>query len=578
MIHHTPCHIRQVTYTLPNTPCDRCFQSAPRVWDVVRTAIDIDLEYPVLLSVTVSVHHCRPCRHYFRLQPPFLRPDAIYTNRVVEKAVQSVAQDGMAIRRVPQRLARDFWIRPDEGMIRRWLRSFSQRLDFESDYQPWVVQEFSGVLCVDEVYEDKLALLLAVDPCAPDGDRLVGYQLVHGSVSKTDVQAFLARLKVAGIEPAEVVTDGSPLYPTLVAQLWPEAAHQLCLFHATRPVTKAVQDVYRAVRATVPKPPAVSRGSAVEPKAGARPVELRGRPRKSVPAVDAADGDAQQWHQREAARQALRERVHALHHQGQSLHSIARETGLARQTLRRWLQQARPPLDGARRPPEPQAAAAALPAAEQPLPPPPDPWTSWEEVRQVRAALIECRFLFLRRPDHLTAEQQAQLDTLLVSPGGAELQVARTFLVEWYDLWRDSTGERRSLSEAQSRYQAWHENAAYQQVAPLQRVQAAVDAAHFGRLSHFLRDAEWEATSNGAERMGRAFRHRQAPHYNLRSTQAIEDALVMGAVERKEQALAPALQRLHTCQRGRHHRGAVQAKILLEVGSRKQKAQMPVLA
>jgi len=55
-----------------------------RVWEKRRTALDIDLERPVLLLVTVSVHHCRPCRHYFRARPPFLRPDATYTTRVVE--------------------------------------------------------------------------------------------------------------------------------------------------------------------------------------------------------------------------------------------------------------------------------------------------------------------------------------------------------------------------------------------------------------------------------------------------------------------------------------------------------------
>ena len=77
-----------------------------------RTAIDIELDHPVLLLVTVSVHHCDPCKHYFRAQPPFLRPDAIYSNRVVEKAVQAVCLDGMAMRRVPARLARDFWVQP----------------------------------------------------------------------------------------------------------------------------------------------------------------------------------------------------------------------------------------------------------------------------------------------------------------------------------------------------------------------------------------------------------------------------------------------------------------------------------
>ncbi len=295
VIHQTLCHIRQIRYCLPTTACDRCGHAAARVWDTIRTAIDIDLEHPVLLSVTVSVHHCHACQHYFRLQPPFLRPDAIYTNRVVTKAVQSVVQDGMAMRRVPQRLARDFWVQPSEASIRRWYRAASQRLDFAGDYQPWVVQEFSGVLCVDEVYQDKLALLLAVDPRAPEGDRLVGYQLVHGTIDQAEVKAFLTRLQAAGIDPAEVVTDGSLLYPTVVAQVWPEAAHQLCLFHATRPVTKAVQEVYRAVRATVPRPPAPARA---DPEAAGAPAPAciwgadlaRRRPRPMPPMVTLSSG------------------------------------------------------------------------------------------------------------------------------------------------------------------------------------------------------------------------------------------------------------------------------------------------
>ncbi len=85
-----------------------------------------------------------------RAQPPFLRRDAIYTARVVTKAVQSVYVDGMAVRRVPARLARDFWVQPREGMIRQWCQAYCAGLDFVGDYQAWVVEEFSGILCVDE--------------------------------------------------------------------------------------------------------------------------------------------------------------------------------------------------------------------------------------------------------------------------------------------------------------------------------------------------------------------------------------------------------------------------------------------
>jgi hypothetical protein len=146
---------------------------------------------------------------------------------------------------------------PSEGSIRRWCQSASQQIDLAVDYLPWLVQEFSGVLCVDEVYQGDLALLVAVDPAAPDGDRLVAYQLITGTVKQADIERLLTRLRAAGIQPDQVITDGSSLYPSLLKPIWPAAAHQLCLFHETRHVTEAVQQVVRAIRATLPKlPPA----------------------------------------------------------------------------------------------------------------------------------------------------------------------------------------------------------------------------------------------------------------------------------------------------------------------------------
>ena len=120
---------------------------------------------------------------------------------MVSKAVDSVYRDGMAIRRVADRLARDFWVRPSEAMIRSWCRYYSASFNFETDYQPWVVNEFSGILCVDEVYQGQLALLLGVDPAAPDGDRLVGYELIHGHVDRVQVEGLWSWGKLASKGP-----------------------------------------------------------------------------------------------------------------------------------------------------------------------------------------------------------------------------------------------------------------------------------------------------------------------------------------------------------------------------------------
>ena len=502
-------------------------------------AIDIDLEQPVLLLITVSVHFCPTCHHFFRAQPPFLRPDASYTNRVVQKAVQSVFHDGMAFRRVADRLARDFWVQPSEGSIRRWCRIASQQIDLAVDYLPWVVQEFSGILCVDEVYQGDLALLLAVDPAAPAGDRLVGYQLVTGTVKQADIERLLTRLRAAGIQPDQVITDGSSLYPNLLKQIWPAAAHQLCLFHETRRVTDAVQQVVRAVRATLPKlPPAAPPPPSDQSVTRRNDSILLGRPRTRALPDDPTDPIVQQWHTRQVALARAKAQVHALSQRGVAIRAIARQTGRSRSTIDIWLQQPAPHLDAS----DVGTLLSDVHPAIQPrqVPPPPVGWASWEELQAVRATLANRRYLMLRRPDHLTATEQARIDQALASPVGSTLQVARSFLEDWYGFWTDEQGQRRTVLEAQARYQAWWTNSAYQQFAPLQQVIKAVDNARFEHLSHFLKHPTWEATNNGAERVGRRFRQLQGPHFNLRTARSIEQALAAQSYRHYETATQPA--------------------------------------
>jgi hypothetical protein len=42
---------------------------------------------------------------------------------------------------------------------------------------------------------------------------------------------FLRNLKNHGFSPKTFITDRSPLYPVTLAEIWPEAKHQLCVFH-----------------------------------------------------------------------------------------------------------------------------------------------------------------------------------------------------------------------------------------------------------------------------------------------------------------------------------------------------------
>jgi lambda repressor-like predicted transcriptional regulator len=543
-INTTACRIKRVRYSHLRVRCEMCGRFAPRAWEISRTAIDVDLDGPVFLLVTVGVHHCRHCGRHFRAQPPFLRKGAIYTERVRQKATLSVYEDGMAVRRVTGRLARDFWVSPSEAMVRRWCHEYAESLEFSGDYQRWVIEEFSGVLCVDEVYQDELALLVAVDPAVPNGDRLVGYQLVHGEVDRKKVEGFLGRLRRAGIEPDQVVTDGSPLYSKTLKEIWPAAAHQLCLFHESRLVTG---EIYKAVAALrkkgVPEPPPV------RPKR-----TLKGLPGKNPSPEKVA------FYQQAIAQ------VFSLREQGVSIQEIRRQTGHSRNTIKKWLSGGAPRIITEtqlpagitpeeileERSPDEQGAGTT---SEIPEPPsPPSPWSDWEQVRKVRKLLWECRYVMLRRPDHLGEEQREDLRFLMESPVGEQVGLVREFLESWYALFHDEQRNRRSPQEAKDRYERLRRDERYRTLKPLARLQARLTEEHFEKVSSFLRSPQWEATNNGAERGARAFRHLQAPHYNFRKSSSIDDAIKARAWLCRQQNTMAQSPPPGRCARGRRTR------------------------
>jgi transposase-like protein len=48
--------------------------------------------------------------------------------------------------------------------------------------------------------------------------------------------------------PFVVVIDGSNLYQEALAELWPQARHQLCVFHVLKELHKHVLDAVRRLR------------------------------------------------------------------------------------------------------------------------------------------------------------------------------------------------------------------------------------------------------------------------------------------------------------------------------------------
>jgi hypothetical protein len=97
----------------------------------------------------------------------------------------------------------------------------------------------------------------------------LAFRVLDHDPTHDDIRAFLGEFKgqlnSRGRAVRGVTTDGSPLYPKVLKELWPDAPHQVCEFHVLREIIKAVLRALSKLRkdwqAQIPK-------------------QRRGRPRK----------------------------------------------------------------------------------------------------------------------------------------------------------------------------------------------------------------------------------------------------------------------------------------------------------
>ena len=155
---------------------------------------------------------------------------------------------------VQQAMERDFLLKLSTGFIYDCLGYAIRKFD-GADFRAKVLGAFSGTLCVDEIHLGHRVVLLASDPIA---DNPIACALVSSN-DAAHMKRFLQNLKNHGFSPKTVITDRSPLYPKTIAEIWPEAKHQLCVFHVMAEINDHVLDAVREVRRAI-KPERIKKG------------------------------------------------------------------------------------------------------------------------------------------------------------------------------------------------------------------------------------------------------------------------------------------------------------------------------
>jgi transposase-like protein len=195
-----------------------------------------------LQEVPVCRYYCRhpACpRDSFTHFPPGLVPYSRHRLEVHLLAVQAYAWSYSTYRRVGQAL------QVSEMTVYRWVSAWGH--DLLPVAALFGVVRSSGVVGVDEKYvlvpkNDKpegkmrrwMYVYLAVD--------VYTYDLLHIAIyphnTKDSAQTFLLALRAKGYPPRVVVTDLRRDYGPVIAQVFRQARHHECLFHAEQEVSR----------------------------------------------------------------------------------------------------------------------------------------------------------------------------------------------------------------------------------------------------------------------------------------------------------------------------------------------------
>jgi transposase-like protein len=225
-------------------PCPKCGQLGRRKRTFPRKVRTVAYKTVAVLEITCGEYRARcDCCKTFRNTPEGVLPRALYDNKVRDLVLDRVLKDGMSIERTLDSLRREFLLDLCTGFVYDVLHDHARRLDMAA-HRRTVLEHFSGTLCVDELHLGRFTLLLATDPLA---DLPVAFALAAAN-DQDHMRRFLRNLANWGLVPEVVVTDGSNLYPTVLAELRPDADHQLCVFHVIKDINKLTLDAVRRMR------------------------------------------------------------------------------------------------------------------------------------------------------------------------------------------------------------------------------------------------------------------------------------------------------------------------------------------
>ena len=230
--------------------CPRCGSppGAPRQRRT-RMVEQPDPDQPSYLVLRVGKYACAnpACPQKYFTPPIVEAPPYAHTARRLQQIATYVYRQGRApLRGVAAELQTQWHTRTGKSSVLRW-----HRATVAQEYPRPERLPFSGVLCIDEVYDRvagrKQPIFTCVDPLAGITVRI--------PVERADaahLAAAMRRVRALGAEPRVIVSDLWAAYPEALAAVWPRAQRQLCWFHVMQWVTRKLARLLKDYGATLP--------------------------------------------------------------------------------------------------------------------------------------------------------------------------------------------------------------------------------------------------------------------------------------------------------------------------------------
>jgi hypothetical protein len=115
----------------------------------------------------------------------------------------------------------------------------------KSEYIGEILSDFSGYIAADELYDGPFCVLFIVDN---HKFKRLCYEVLDHNPTNEDITQFFRRFKqmldARNLTLKGITTDGSPLYPDPIANVFGQVKHQSCQFHIISEITK---DILKAV-------------------------------------------------------------------------------------------------------------------------------------------------------------------------------------------------------------------------------------------------------------------------------------------------------------------------------------------